>query len=103
MQRSKAQARAAKIAERAGRGLITVSPLIWLTVLLVVPSCWYAFTPGGVELSVRRPRLDGGNALRPGDDVWLRWSVEAVHTYATQDETPNGSTPDSKQLPTVDQ
>jgi spermidine/putrescine transport system ATP-binding protein len=47
-----------------------------------------AFTPGGVELSVRRPRLDTDESVRPADEVWLYWSAEAVHAYPAEGDSP---------------
>lgn len=53
-----------------------------------------AFTPGGVEFSVRRPRLHDDDVLKPGSDVWLSWSAETVHAYAAEDDTSSASGPD---------
>jgi spermidine/putrescine transport system ATP-binding protein len=58
-----------------------------------------AFTPGGVELSARRPRLDGDDSLHPGDDVWLYWSPEGVHAYVPEEDTSSAPRADHKQLP----
>ena len=58
-----------------------------------------AFTPGGIELFARLPRLEGDDTLSPGDDVWLYWSAEGVHAYAPEDETLSAPRADQEQVP----
>jgi ABC-type Fe3+/spermidine/putrescine transport system ATPase subunit len=56
-------------------------------------------TPGGVEILARRLRLEGDDSLRPGDDVWLYWSADSVHVYATDDDASGPTRADPEQVP----
>jgi spermidine/putrescine ABC transporter ATP-binding subunit len=58
-----------------------------------------ATTPGGVEMLARRLRLEGDDSLRPGDDVWLYWSADSVHVYATDDHASGPTQADPEQVP----
>lgn len=42
-----------------------------------------AATPGGLRLTARLARGDGGPALTAGQDVWLAWDPAATHAYPT--------------------